>query len=130
VFWISTVTGIPNVINQNNTALVDGIYWTPQVIGGSGFIIARYVNFRLPVNQSVLFMLETQPAWYVIRPFHSLGWHVGFWNLIGALGFTLCGAFGYSSQSWAQYQSALSTFWGSWAFLIGSIAQWVEALNR
>lgn len=76
-------------------------------------------------------MWETQPAWYHIRPFDSLGWHVGFWNLMGALGFTLCGAFGYpQAQYWAEYQSSLSTFWGGWAFLIGSIAQWVEALNR
>jgi hypothetical protein len=78
-----------------------------------------------------MFMFETQPNWYHIRPFDSLGWHVGFWNLIGALGFTLCGAFGIAqAQPWAEYQSACSTFWGSWAFLIGSIAQWIEALNR
>jgi hypothetical protein len=42
VFWISTVTGIPGVIDMNNTGLTDGIFWVPQVIGGSGFIIARY----------------------------------------------------------------------------------------
>jgi len=52
-------------------------------------------------------------------------------NLVGALGFTLCGAFGYAqAQYWPDYQSSLSTFWGGWAFLIGSTAQWVEALNR
>jgi hypothetical protein len=42
VFWISTVTGIPNVIDMENVGLTDGIFWVPQVIGGSGFIIARY----------------------------------------------------------------------------------------
>jgi hypothetical protein len=42
IFWISTITGIPGVINMENTGLVDGIFWAPQVIGGSGFIIARY----------------------------------------------------------------------------------------
>ena len=55
---------------------------------------------------------------------------VGFWNLIGALGFTLCGAFGYSSSSGLEYQSALSTFWGSWAFLIGSGCQIWEVIWR
>lgn len=55
---------------------------------------------------------------------------VGFWNLIGALGFTLCGALGYSSSSGAVYQSALSTFWGSWAFLIGSGIQICESVWR
>jgi hypothetical protein len=29
----------------------------------------------------------------------------------------------------AQYQSALATFWGSWAFLIGSVVQWYESLD-
>ena len=78
-----------------------------------------------------MFLIETQPKWWQIRAFRSLGWHVGFWNLVGAVGFTLCGAFGLAqSKEWAQYQSACSTFWGSWAFLIGSIAQWIEALNR
>jgi hypothetical protein len=53
------------------------------------------------------------------------------WNFIGAVGFTLCGAFGYASQSstGAAYQSALSTFWGGWAFLFGSVLQWFEAVN-
>jgi hypothetical protein len=40
VFWVSTITGIPGVIN-NSVGLVDGIYWVPQIVGGSGFIIAR-----------------------------------------------------------------------------------------
>ena len=78
-----------------------------------------------------MFLLETQPAWWHIRPFRSLGWWVGFWNLVGAIGFTLCGALGIpQSDSGAVYQSSLATFWGSWAFLIGSVAQWVETLNR
>ena len=42
IFWISTITGIPGVIDMNNIGLVDGIFWVPQVIGGSGFIISRY----------------------------------------------------------------------------------------
>lgn len=33
-------------------------------------------------------MLETQPKWY-IPAWEVLGWHIGFWNLIGALGFTV-----------------------------------------
>jgi hypothetical protein len=46
--------------------------------------------------------------------------HVAAWNLIGAIGFTLCGAFGYGSVSstWLNYESVLSTFWGSWAFMV------------
>jgi len=43
VFWISTVTGIPGVIDMNDLGLTDGIFWVPQVIGGSGFVISRYL---------------------------------------------------------------------------------------
>lgn len=52
------------------------------------------------------------------------------WNLIGGVGFTLCPAFGYDESSWAQYQACISTFWGSWAFLIGSVIQWYESLEK
>lgn len=33
-------------------------------------------------------MLETQPKWYRPAP-KVLGWHIGLWNLIGAIGFTV-----------------------------------------
>jgi hypothetical protein len=46
------------------------------------------------------------------------------------VGFTLCPAFGYDESSWAQYQPSLSTYWGSWAFLIGSVLQWYESLVK
>jgi hypothetical protein len=55
---------------------------------------------------------------------------VAVWNLVGALGFTLCGAFGYSPLSGIKYESALSTWWGSWAFLFGSLAQCWEVVWR
>lgn len=57
---------------------------------------------------------------------------VAFWNLVGAIGFTLCGALGYAAvaSSKANYQSILSTFWGSWAFMIGSVIQLWETLWR
>jgi hypothetical protein len=88
------------------------------VIGGSGFIAS-----------GILFMLETQTQWY--RPaFDVLGWHIGFWNLIGGVGFTLSPAFGYDTDRWAQYEAGLSTFWGSWAFLIGSVIQLYESLQK
>ena len=52
-------------------------------------------------------------------------------QLIGALGFTLCGALGPAfASSGAQYEASLATFWGSWAFLIGSLIQWYESLDK
>lgn len=63
-------------------------------------------------------MLEVQTKWYLPAP-HLLGWHIGLWNLIGAIGFTLCGALGFGGESDAiEYALTLSTFIGSWAFLV------------
>lgn len=118
IFWISGFTALPGIQNKLSTAGLNGAYWAPQVIGGSGFIIS-----------GVLFMLECQKTWY--RPALSvLGWHIGAWNLIGAIGFTLSGALGYCTGSGELYQGGLATFWGSWAFLIGSVVQWFEALDK
>jgi len=124
VFWISTLTGLPGVIpglpDDPPIAISDIFFWTPQVIGGLGFVIS-----------SSLLMLETQRAWWKPK-LDSLGWYLGLFNLLGAIGFTLCGALGYASlsSSGAEYQSALSTFWGGWAFLIGSGIQLWESIWR
>ena len=107
IFWISGFTALPGINNNLSPAALNGAYWSVQVIGGSGFIIS-----------SLLFMLETQQKWYLPAP-KTLGWHIGLWNLIGAFGFTLCGALGFSNGEEEIYQSCLATFWGSWAFLIG-----------
>jgi hypothetical protein len=118
IFWVSGLTALPGINNRLSRATSIIFFWTPQVIGGTGFIIS-----------GTLFMLEMQSRWY--KPaLKTLGWHIGFWNLIGGIGFTLCPAFGYSEASWAQYQASLSTFWGSWAFLIGSVVQWYESLGK
>jgi hypothetical protein len=118
IFWIAGLTALPGIFNHLAGPSLNGAYWSPQVIGGSGFVIS-----------GILFMLETQEAWY--KPaFKVLGWHIGFWNLIGGLGFTMCPAFGYNTSSWAVYQSSLATFWGSWAFLIGSTLQLYESLQK
>ncbi|KAK9358954.1 hypothetical protein V1504DRAFT_441740 [Lipomyces starkeyi] len=94
--------------------VLDGLYWTPQIVGGTGFIVS-----------SALFMLETQQNWYTPAP-RSLGWHIGLWNLVGSLGFTVR-AYGSSGS---QYQAALATFWGSWSFLIASVIQWHESFGK
>lgn len=118
IFWISGFTALPGILNKMSPGLTDGIYWSPQVIGGTGFIIS-----------GTLFMIETQKKWWRPAP-DVLGWHIGLWNLIGGIGFTLSPAFGYDTHYWAQYQAVCSTFWGSWAFLIGSSIQLYESLEK
>ncbi|KAK6442761.1 hypothetical protein LTR95_001008 [Oleoguttula sp. CCFEE 5521] len=118
IFWISGFTALHGIYNKLSPGAVTGVYWTPQVIGGLGFVIS-----------GSLFMLETQKHWWQPAP-KVLGWHIGLWNLIGGWGFMLSPCFGYSSAEWAQFQAGCSTFWGSWAFLIGSVIQWYESLDK
>ncbi|KAJ5723036.1 hypothetical protein N7488_001071 [Penicillium malachiteum] len=119
IFWIAGLTGLPGIIDNMSTGLTDGIYWVPQMVGGVGFIIS-----------GLLFTLETQKKWY-LPAFNVLGWHIGVWNFIGGIGFTLCGALGPgTSSSKVEYQATLATFWGSWAFMIGSTIQWYESLEK
>ncbi|KAI9688652.1 MAG: hypothetical protein M1822_001009 [Bathelium mastoideum] len=118
IFWIAGFTSLPGIYDHLSAGALAGAYWTPQIIGGLGFVTSGY-----------LFMLETQTVWW--RPaWRTLGWHIGLWNLVGGVGFTLCPAFGYGSASWRVYQASLSTFWGSWAFLGGSVVQWYESLQK
>ncbi|KAF2665767.1 hypothetical protein BT63DRAFT_405830 [Microthyrium microscopicum] len=118
IFWISGFTALPGIYNHLKGASLNGAYWAPQIIGGSGFIIS-----------GLLFMLETQDKWY--KPaFGVLGWHIGFWNCVGGIGFTMCPAFGLDTASWAVYESGLATFWGSWAFMIASVLQLYESLQK
>lgn len=119
IFWIAGFTGLPGIIDHMSQNLTDGVYWVPQIVGGFGFILS-----------GLLFTLETQEKWY--KPaFHVLGWHIGTWNFIGGIGFTLCGALGPATMnSGVEYQATLATFWGSWAFMIGSTLQWYESLEK
>lgn len=74
IFWISGLTALPGIFNNLSPGLLDGIYWTPQVVGGCGFIVSGW-----------LFMIETQKHWWLPAP-KVLGWHVGIWNFIGGIG--------------------------------------------
>ncbi|KAK0614060.1 hypothetical protein B0T14DRAFT_294414 [Immersiella caudata] len=106
IFWISHFTALPSIKSSLSTPVPNGTYWLPQVVGGTGSIVS-----------SNLFMLEVQEKWYRTEP-GLLGWHVGFWNLVGAVGFTLCGALGFAEHEGegGEHALALSTFVGSWAF--------------
>lgn len=44
VFWISGFTALPGIINVMSQGLLDGVFWTPQIVGGSGFILSGSVN--------------------------------------------------------------------------------------
>ena len=101
IFWISGFTALPGIYNNlSPVSVLNGVYWVPQVVGGTGFVVS-----------GTLFMIETQKHWW--QPaFSVLGWHIGLWNLIGGIGFTLCPIFGFSAAHWREEQASVSTFWG------------------
>jgi hypothetical protein len=72
IFWIAGIAALPPVLDRLTSVTAQNcVYWLPQVIGGSGFIVS-----------GTLFMLETQKKWYIPAP-KVLGWHIAVWNLIG-----------------------------------------------
>lgn len=118
---IFAVPGVYTPETEANYGVWDVAYWTLQMVGASFFIISAWA-----------FMVEEQPAWYLPQP-QRIGWHVGFWNMVGSIGFFLSGAFGLFAVPQERLQiggMAASTFWGSYAFLIGSYLQLLEAVNK
>ena len=122
VFFISVLSGLPGVLPNDETshrAAYIVVFWVPQVIG----------SFFLTVS-SFLLMIENQPNLYTIEPC-DLGWHIGFWNILGSLGFFFSGLFGiiYPPQDLFQREWSVSftTYMGAYFYLIGSIFQYYES---
>ena len=118
IFYITGILALPGVYDKLSPGVLDGVYWLAYLVGGIIFIIS-----------SVLYVLETQTRWYLPAP-KVLGWHIGVWNLIGSIGWTLSAALGYCSADWCGYQSDLTLIWASMAFTIGSAILWYESLNK
>ncbi|QIW95021.1 hypothetical protein AMS68_000539 [Peltaster fructicola] len=119
LFWIMGFAALPGIYDHLTPATMVWAYWTSQIIGGLFYVLA-----------GAFMMIETQKHWW-LPDARSLGWHIGLWNLIGGVGFTLSPVLGLDvADSWATYQVACSNFWGCWAFLIASLLQWYESLNK
>lgn len=99
VFWISGFTALPSIHSSLSQAAIDGAYWAPQVLGGTGFIIS-----------SCLFMVETQERSWKPAP-RTLGW----WGLRcrGRLG-TGGGARGSIRRGWRRFGGVGRFWWGVW----------------
>ena len=124
VFFVACVTAIPGIL-PNNHLLQNTIYWLPQIIGATFFIIA-----------SLMAMREVQLGLFSF-PVLKIGWQVGVWNLIGAIGFFLSGLFGLilntpllCNSNLSFWGASFSTLWGSIAFLIASYLMLIEILNK
>ncbi|QPG97340.1 hypothetical protein C2857_006167 [Epichloe festucae Fl1] len=118
VFYICGILALPGIFSNLSKPALQGAYYFPYLLGGVLFAVA-----------SLLYILETQPNWYTPQPY-KLGWHIGVWNLIGGVGWTLAASFGYCTPEWCEYQSQLTLIWASTAFSIGSAMQWYESLDK
>lgn len=116
VFYLCGILALPGI--HLSAQAKWGAYYLPYLVGGILFALA-----------SVLYVLETQPNWYTPQPC-KMGWHVGVFNLLGGVGWTLAAAFGYCDVHWCRYQSELALIWASIAFTFGSALQWYEALDK
>ncbi|KAK4556488.1 hypothetical protein LTR86_006632 [Recurvomyces mirabilis] len=120
LYGITSIVILPGILDSLNWWQTDGAYWVPQIVAAACFLIA-----------SLMFMFETQEKWW--KPeVKVLGWWIGFWSTVGSVGFELCAGFGPAgiTVTGYEYQSSLSSTWGSAAYLIGSMLQWYEAVNK
>mmetsp|Transcript_16350 Transcript_16350/g.31762 ORF Transcript_16350/g.31762 Transcript_16350/m.31762 type:complete len:485 (+) Transcript_16350:667-2121(+) len=130
LFTVAVVLALPNrgatdtILPSERFILADVFIWGFQVLGSFCFIYA-----------GVILMLETQYRWFLPN-LGSLGWWANFFNTIGGIGFLLCAVFGLLANVNGEevccqyYGTYLSTFWGSIAFLLGSIVMVIEVANK
>ena len=122
IFFIAVLAFLPGILPEDEASyrtLYIIFFWIPQVIGAGLLTMSSY-----------LIMLESQENLWKIEPL-SIGWHVGFWNVLGSVGFLLSGIFGIvyppSDLHDRQYGVSLTTYLGGFFFLIGTIFQCYEA---
>lgn len=119
IFLISGILSLPPLTQRFSPTAMKWTYWLAFFVGGLHFAAA-----------SILYLLKSQTKWY--RPtLRSLGWWVGFWDLVGSVGWTLSASFGgYCSKDWCEWQSDVSLLWASIAFFIGSSVLWYKAVEK
>ncbi|KAI9727698.1 MAG: hypothetical protein M1828_005926 [Chrysothrix sp. TS-e1954] len=120
LYGITGIVVLPGILSSLASWQEEAAFWIPQIVASCCFLTA-----------SLLFTLETQTKWY--RPeVGVLGWWIGAWATLGSIGFLLSGSFGAASFSvtYGEYQADLSSLWGSAAYLISSLLQWYEAINK
>lgn len=119
IFYVAGIMALPPIYDTLSEGVLQGVYYFTYIFGGFLFALS-----------SLLYILENQPTWYTPQP-GRIGWHIGLWNMIGGIGWTLAAAFGgYCNYSWCEYQSQLSLTWASAAFAFGSALQWYECLDK
>lgn len=142
LYGVTAIVVLPGILSSLSSWQELGAFWVPQYVmkrWNCGLrTLANLLRFTYRIVAaacfliaSIMFAFETQEKWWKPEP-KVLGWWIGVWSIVGSVGFELSAAFGVPSGSkhWAEYQSDLSSMWGSAAYLIGSFLQWYEALSK
>lgn len=99
----------------------------PQLVGSIGFAIASAMIMVSAYKQA---HAEHPGKWWQL-PWHHRRWYVGFGNLVGSAGFTICAIAGLIVGSeWSKDQFGISFTWGSWFFLFASALQWQRSRSK
>lgn len=115
IFPLATITSLPGVIDFSDATLVAWTNYLPATLGGVLFL-----------TSAILQTINAQEKWWKPRP-DIVEWHIGVLNVIGSTGFMLAGSLPWIG--W-DFQATLANFWGSWAFLVGSVLQWYCAMGN
>lgn len=82
-----------------------------------------------------VYVAEAAGGWWKPK-LDSIGYQACVFNLIGAYGFLMCGALAIPvtigsdcCPNMAKWGSSFACFWGSVAYLVGGILQWIEFAN-
>ena len=74
IFWISGLTALPGIFNHLSPGLEAGIYWTPQVIGGTGFHhFGNLVHVRDPGEMVATRVVDTGLAHWLLEHHWRIG---------------------------------------------------------
>ncbi|WPH01597.1 Hypothetical protein R9X50_00444500 [Acrodontium crateriforme] len=122
LYGITGIVVLPPILSSLEPWQKLAAFWIPQIVAALCFLIA-----------SLMFMFETQEKWW--KPeIGVLGWWIGFWSVVGSIGFELIAIFGilalHGGREWAEGQADIATIWGSGAYFIGSLLQWYESLSK
>lgn len=119
VFWVSGILSLPPLSERLSLAAMKWTYWLAFLVGGFHFAAA-----------SILYILQSQRKWY--RPsIRSLSWWIGFFDLVGSVGWILSAALGgYCGRHWCTWQSDVALLWASVAFETGSLLLWYKAVEK
>jgi hypothetical protein len=118
IFMLAIIAGVPGVLDltDRKTFFLGTLF--PGTLGGVLFTTA-----------SVMQAIDAQEKWYLPK-LMSLDWHVGLWNTIGSIGFTLASALYFLETTEGALQAGMASLWGSWAFLVASLLQWYASMAK